>query len=290
MRPLSPARQVDDGQSRPSLPKSKEFLAYPLFNTVVLSMSSPKRQARETSFQHLKARGSASKPTGSELTRQSLIAIAEQLFAKRGLDAVSLIEIGVAAGQKNRSAVQYHFGNKANLLEAIRTKHQVRIEERRAQRLDALEEVGSESLRDFVEILVYPLAEEALNPDGGAAYVRMTAELVGHPEFSPLARERTARAHPARLLGHIIRTAPRLPSRLVEPRMLLVAGMLFRGMADRSRVLTSSMKDIDPADWEGFARDLVDCIVSVLEAPASDPNDTESARFTFGQGWSESGL
>lgn len=246
-------------------------------------MSSSNRRAAET-FRDLEPPGPASKPTGSKATHQALIAVAEQLFAERGLDAVSLIEIGVAAGQRNRSAVQYHFGDKARLLDAIRKKHQTRIEELRGQRLDILEKAGSESLRDFVEVLVYPLAEEVLNPDGGAAYVRMTAGLIGHPEFSPLSRERTGRPNPARLLGHIIRTIPRLPNQLVGPRMLLVTSMLFHGLADRARGATSK-KAIDPADWEVFTRDLVDCIVSVLEAPVLEPTNTGSGPFAFGHGW-----
>ena len=227
--------------------------------------------------------GPISKPTAAKATRESLIASAEQLFADRGLDAVSLIEIGLAAGQRNRSAVQYHFGDKAGLLDAIRKKHQAPIEERRSQRLDVLEGAGSESLRDFVEVLVYPLAEEVLNPDGGVAYVRMTADLIGHPEFSPLSRERTGRPDPARLLGHIVRTAHELPHHLVGHRMLLVTGMLFHGMADQARV-ESSKQAIDPAEWELFARDLVDCMVLVLEAPVSDPTNPNAPAFTLRQG------
>ena len=36
----------------------------------------------------------------------------EQLFAERGFRGVSLREIGLAAGQRNNSAAQYHFGSR----------------------------------------------------------------------------------------------------------------------------------------------------------------------------------
>ena len=55
----------------------------------------------------------------SAQTRTRFIEAAQQLFAERSIDAVSLNEITVAAGQKNRNALQYHFGNRDGLLQAI---------------------------------------------------------------------------------------------------------------------------------------------------------------------------
>jgi AcrR family transcriptional regulator len=48
-----------------------------------------------------------------------LILAAESLFAKGGIDGVSLREIASAAGQRNHHAVQYHFGNRETLVQAI---------------------------------------------------------------------------------------------------------------------------------------------------------------------------
>ena len=42
-------------------------------------------------------------------TRDQIIRAAEELFAARGIDGVSLREINRAAGQSNTGAVQYHF-------------------------------------------------------------------------------------------------------------------------------------------------------------------------------------
>lgn len=219
-----------------------------------------------------KRNGSPSRPgnTTAADTRASIVAVAERLFAERGLDGVSLVEIGVAAGQRNRSAVQYHFGDKAGLVEAIRQKHAPSIDRRRRRRLDRLEVSGDAALRDFVEALVWPLAEEVLNEDGGVAYVQFNANLVGHPDFSPLARRSTEQATPARLLEHIVRTARELPRTLVRPRMLLVTGMLFHGLADEARGAARRGR-IDPMEWHHSVRNLVDCIVAVLEAPAETP-------------------
>ena len=56
-------------------------------------------------------------------TRKRIIDTAENLFAERGVDNTSLLDISKAAQQKNRSALQYHFTNKQGLLDAVLDKH-----------------------------------------------------------------------------------------------------------------------------------------------------------------------
>ena len=52
-------------------------------------------------------------------TKEQIVLAAERLFAERGIDGVSLRQIGTAAGNGNNSAVQYHFGSKERLLLAV---------------------------------------------------------------------------------------------------------------------------------------------------------------------------
>jgi AcrR family transcriptional regulator len=54
-----------------------------------------------------------------EATRELILLTAERLFAERGIEAVPLRDIGQAADQKNNFAVQYHFGDRENLVRAI---------------------------------------------------------------------------------------------------------------------------------------------------------------------------
>lgn len=57
--------------------------------------------------------------TRGESTRQRILVAAERLFAERGISAVPLRDIGVAAGQRNHAAVQYHFGEREEIVRAI---------------------------------------------------------------------------------------------------------------------------------------------------------------------------
>ena len=51
--------------------------------------------------------------------RERLLLVAIKLFAEKGVAAVSMRTINTEAGTKNKSAVHYHFGNKAGILKAI---------------------------------------------------------------------------------------------------------------------------------------------------------------------------
>ena len=94
-------------------------------------------------------------------TRRRIIDTAEQLFAERGVESVSLVEIAKASGQKNRSALQYHFTNKEGLLNAVLDKHAENISVSRRLMLDALDERGDYGLYELVEALVLPMAHAA---------------------------------------------------------------------------------------------------------------------------------
>ena len=52
-------------------------------------------------------------------TRARLLSAAERLFAERGIDAVSLREITRESGARNAIAAQYHFADRAGLVQAI---------------------------------------------------------------------------------------------------------------------------------------------------------------------------
>jgi AcrR family transcriptional regulator len=203
----------------------------------------------------------------AEATRARIVAVAEVLFAERGIDAVSLVEVGEAAGQRNRSAVQYHFGDKEGLLEAIREKHAPAIERRRTSMLDDLEARGAPSLRSLVEVLVLPIADKVWEGEGGEAYVRINAAMIGHPRRPLITPETTRRRDPnARLMRWIARATPALPRPLFGPRMVLVTGLVLHGLVDQARLAGAKRDD---RAWQLAVNHLIDCVIAVLRAPVS---------------------
>ena len=110
-------------------------------------------------------------------TRERLIAAAEELFGANGIEAVSLREIVRAAGARNTTALQYHFGDRAGLVRAVLERHHLDVDTRRHALLDAYEADGEPDLWALARALVQPLAAKLAEPEGGAAYLQIMAEL-----------------------------------------------------------------------------------------------------------------
>lgn len=89
--------------------------------------------------------------------KTKLILAAEKLFARGGLDGVSLREIAAAAGQGNHHAVQYHFGSREGLIQAVFAYRMWQMEAGRSEMLAKAEVAGKlGDARTIVEIIFLP--------------------------------------------------------------------------------------------------------------------------------------
>ncbi|MET0270897.1 MAG: helix-turn-helix domain-containing protein [Sphingomonas sp.] len=90
-------------------------------------------------------------------TRIRILRAAERLYAERGFDGASLREIAVAASQGNNNAVQYHFGSRDRLIEAIFRERVAEMETEREAMLAAAERDGKlDDLPTLLSILSLP--------------------------------------------------------------------------------------------------------------------------------------
>ena len=74
----------------------------------------PRRDAKE-----MGGRARRGRSADPDATRARIVAACERLFAERGIERVSLNEIVAAAGQRNASAIHYHFGDREGLMERV---------------------------------------------------------------------------------------------------------------------------------------------------------------------------
>jgi AcrR family transcriptional regulator len=198
-------------------------------------------------------------------TQAQLMSTAERLFAERGIDAVSLSEINRLAGQRNKSALHYHFGSRENLLRSLLEKHRVRLDDRRAEMLDDLD--GREpTLREAVTIMVRPLAEQLDDRvEGGMYYVQIMAQLAAAPHH-PLNDWLFNELPPAfmRIAPVLYGNIPRAPTILRMRRAQLMNGTMFHALT-----LLTYGPDVDDTlqRREMYVNDLIDCICALLSAP-----------------------
>lgn len=201
-------------------------------------------------------------------TRQRLILAAERAYAEQGIDAVSLREINRAAGQRNASALHYHFGTREALLRAIFEHRMAGINERRLRMLAAIERTErARDLRALVEVIVAPLAEQ-LGADGGAShYVRFLAQVHGHPEIEPAVINGGEHEAGLRRARRLIRMAlGGLPEEIVRERLRAMTGQILQGLADVERTLASRARS---ADMALRVSNLVDVVAAGLTASVS---------------------
>src|SRR3954453_7891122 len=94
-------------------------------------------------------------PSGE--TKAQLKAAAQVLFARYGVDAVTVQQIISAAGQRNNAALHYHFGDKDELVRQLVVDGAKVLDQRRREMLKALEASGrSVTVRDVLVVLVVP--------------------------------------------------------------------------------------------------------------------------------------
>jgi AcrR family transcriptional regulator len=205
-------------------------------------------------------------------TTDRLISAAEELFARHGIDGVSLREINRVAGAKNASALQYHFRDRDGLLRALMAKHRRDVEARRHAMLDAYEADGRDDLRALAGALVRPMAAKLADEDGGPEYLQIMADLMNRPRaiVDPADQDPSASIYRWRqLVGTLLdEDVTRLHRRYVSIRFSAVE----IGRRARSGPHT---------DDRLFTSDLVDLVTGVLAAPLSDETrrlDAERSR------------
>ena len=71
--------------------------------------------------------------------RTAILITAERMFAIYGLHGASLRQISEEAGQKNTSAIQYHFGSRDKLIEAVFAMRMTRINNDPAMRCSRMD-------------------------------------------------------------------------------------------------------------------------------------------------------
>lgn len=197
-------------------------------------------------------------------TRRVLIAAAERLFADQGVDGPSLREITRAAGQRNTAALQYHFGDRDDLLLAVLDKHGRDIDVKREALLDSVELDHPPNARALAGALVVPLVAKLDDADGGPEYLRIVGEMAMRPlRFAkPLVAAADTPSMRRWLKDVEALVPPEASGRPLHRRSAayrFVHGELAGRARERSR-----------RDHRLFTSHLVDLVLALLTAPVSD--------------------
>jgi len=206
-------------------------------------------------------------PEAFDEAKVRLILADETLFAERSIEGVSLREIAAAAGNGNNNAVQYHFGGKDGLVQAIFAYRVWQMDRPRLQGLERLEAQGEKpDFRKLLELLCLPLLE-IRNEAGRHSYAGFITKYVlqNRPSGVPHAMDSRTRSTDAlRRLNaaieeRLVDLSPGLVVNRIAAAYLMFVTMLVRN--DNDGIATKSPHE--------FAERIEDCLTMATAALAA---------------------
>lgn len=189
-------------------------------------------------------------------TRAKLMSAAEHLFGEHGLDTVSLHALAAEAGQANKYAVQYHFGDRDGLVnEVFKTRFKY-IEERRSFYLDVAREHKLEiDLKTIATITMLPFAEQ-VDEEGNLSFAKFLLQYF--IQFSPWdGIPFPVRNEPnisTQLFYMIVDALPEIQQQQLSKRTLLLAHLPLIALIEAENVARSKKKKLSV---EATLRDVV---------------------------------
>jgi AcrR family transcriptional regulator len=208
-----------------------------------------------------------------------MIQVTERLVAEQGLATLSLRTVQVAAGQRNKSAAQYHFGSRDGLIEAVLRDRMGAVNVRRAELLGRLVD-GSDDPRELMDVIVRPLAEAtiAARPSHWARFV---VQCGADPMLRTVVRTSVEGAALRSARSRLVASIDHLPELLRERRVDHAIALALTSLA------AAEARGGPPAlRFETELHDLIDMCTAVVCAPCSPSTrttlatDTEVARCT----------
>ncbi len=205
-------------------------------------------------------------------TKQRILDAAERLFMERGFSATSLREI-TASAKVNLAAVNYHFGSKETLIEAVLIRRLQPLNELRLAELDVLEARSRGKRAPLEAILnVYVGAAFKLDGDptaGGSAFLRLLGRAFTEPTEQVrgiLQRQYSAVAE--RYKKAFMRSLPGIPEGELVWRMQFMFGAISYTMAGTNVMqLVASCTLSDAEDHRVVTQRLVAFLAAGLKAP-----------------------
>ena len=205
-----------------------------------------------------------------QLGKQALLDAAALLMDERGVDNVSASRTSTRRADADRSAVQYHFGTRDAVIQAVMARTMEPIDAERNLLLDHLEchrRPAHHARR--ARGRGPPLARQ-LRTAEGRRYVRIGAQL----DQPPAVRERRRRRHHDQYQHHPVRpyllpSLDHLPAPIVAERTSQVTGFVVRACGDQSRLMDSDPPTRPVLSIDDFTINLVDTILAILQAPSS---------------------
>ena len=208
-------------------------------------------------------------------TKDRILDAAETLFMEHGYEATSLRSLTTAA-DVNLAAVNYHFGTKEELFEAVLTR---RLDPMNQRRLELLTRFESESApkplpcERILSALLVPALALARDPArGGSNFLRLLGRAYADP--APFIRQLLSDQYAemiTRFKAAFARALPQMPRKELSWRLHFIMGALSYTLAGTDALkLIAELNPLETANDEILLRRLAPFLLAGLTAPLPD--------------------
>jgi AcrR family transcriptional regulator len=213
-------------------------------------------------------------------TRVRILDAAELLFMEHGYEATTLRQITATAGV-NLAAVNYHFGSKDDLFEAVLTR---RLDPMNQERIALLERFEVEAAPDMLSAekilaaMFIPALRLARDRErGGKNFLRLLGRAYADP--APFIRRFLSEQYAvmiARFKGAFARALPDLPAKELSWRLHFVMGALSYTLAGTDALrLIAELNPRASGNDELLLRRLAPFLIAGLKAPLPDLDELD---------------
>jgi AcrR family transcriptional regulator len=214
---------------------------------------------------------------GTRDTKERILDAAETLFLAGGFDATSLRAITTAAGV-NLAAVNYHFGSKEELFEAVLTRRLDPMNQARVDLLARLEAQAAPKPVDCEQVLtalLMPALALARDPARrGKDFLRLVGRAYADP--APFVRHFLSEQYRpmiVRFKAAFARALPHLPAKELSWRLHFIMGALSYTLAGTDALkLIAELAPNEHASDEVLLRRLAPFLLAGLTAPLPAAN------------------
>lgn len=212
----------------------------------------------------------------SDVTSERIRRASRKLFARRGVDGVSVREVVAEAGARNNGSIHYYFGSKDALVKELVMEGAKAIDEHRRLALDELERLTpAPDLRAILAILVDSMVNDADERlEGYARFLSGVRLNQRHLANNPL--EGRWSAGTRRCYAHLRRLLPGFTDGVLMQRFTTAQAHVVAALAEREIVLeaaarpdaTGDVKD-NAAWWSSRTAidDVIDTAVALVITP-----------------------
>jgi AcrR family transcriptional regulator len=217
-------------------------------------------------------------------TRMKLLLAAERLYALHGPDGASARMIVAEAGQRNASALNYHFETREALVEAICRLRMEPINTERVAQVKAYladRPEPAERLRALIGIMCHPGRIPIYEAEGKSYFRRFLAQAINNPStnFYEIVRGRFDTG--LRQLAPLMREEiPHLPRQIADKRIATIMRTSSYLSAHHEARCAEGPWPVRKAELELETELMIDGLVGFLRGPNTVSIPTKSSKAT----------